>query len=216
MLNPGYIASLRRRQAIKQFLALFAVSGASALSPWPMAGSSRAAAMFTRQDATRVSSSEASALGGAINEMMERSKKNAADPKGWLANARAHDDFCSPPRTAEIQVHYCWWFLAWHRAFLVVTERKLREISGKSFSMPYWNWSSDRSIPALFAGDGNPFATAERDVPGRLISDGEVDFIRSDPVRAKLGVAALGARKFDWDRTESSQTSRSWSGISTS
>jgi hypothetical protein len=47
-------------------------------------------------------------LEGAIQKMMDRSRKNAKDPKGWLVNAKAHLDFCATPGTnGPNQVHFC-------------------------------------------------------------------------------------------------------------
>jgi tyrosinase len=38
-------------------------------------------------------------------------------------------------------------FLAWHRQFLVQLERRLQRVD-HSVSIPYWNWSVDRALPA--------------------------------------------------------------------
>jgi polyphenol oxidase len=138
---------------------------------------------------------------GAVKEMQDRSAKDPNDPKGWLANANMHRDFCSTPGPGDAaQIHYCWWFLAWHRAYISVTERKIRELSGDdSFSYPYWNWSSDRRIPAPYSTQGSSLAKAirfPRSNPSGL-SDGEVGYRRDDPDLEKLGVEALGATFFE-------------------
>ena len=53
----------------------------------------------------------------AIQEMMDRSARDPNDPKGWLVNANAHATFCAVPSpTDPDQIHYCYWFLSWHRA----------------------------------------------------------------------------------------------------
>jgi Common central domain of tyrosinase/Polyphenol oxidase middle domain len=132
---------------------------------------------------------------GAIQEMMDRSATNPNDPKGWLVNANAHRDFCAIPSTNSKQIHFCYWFLSWHRAYIAVTERKVREIAGdQTLTYPYWNWSSDRRIPAAYAS--GPLAKAQRLTPPRPVDDGEVDYNPNDPVLKKLGVSALGARFF--------------------
>lgn len=115
------------------------------------------------KDAAKLATFEA-----ALKEMQDRSRIDPEDPKGWLRNARAHARYCpNDPQDPE-QVHYCYWFLAWHRAYIWVTERKIREISGdQTFSYPYWNWSSDRHIPQAFSRTGSSLAQAIRYTPSR-------------------------------------------------
>src|SRR5712692_686256 len=125
------------------------------------------------KDASRLAKFEA-----AIKEMQDRSKANPNDPRGWLINAKAHADFCSVPGTDPRQAHFCWWFLTWHRAYIAVTERKLREISSdQTLCYPYWNWSTDRRIPSAYARTGSPLANSVRFTPNRPVDDGEVDYI---------------------------------------
>jgi hypothetical protein len=137
---------------------------------------------------------------GAVKEMQDRSARNPNDPKGWLANANMHRDFCSIDGGDPAQIHFCWWFIAWHRAYISVTERKIREISGDdSFSYPYWNWSSDRHIPPAYAKPGSPLAKAIR-FPRRNpsgLTDDEVGLQHDDPDIEKLGVAALASTFFE-------------------
>ena len=159
------------------------------------------------KDAARLAKFEA-----AVKEMQDRSKANPNDPKGWLVNAKAHADFCSVGLADPNQVHFCWWFLSWHRAYLTVTERKIREISGdNTFAYPYWNWSSDRRIPKAYAKAGSPLANAVRFTPNRAVTDGEVDYFPSDPTLKKLGVAALGVKKFE--AKTASEINRTFGGI---
>jgi tyrosinase len=80
----------------------------------------------------------------------------ASDPRSWSRQAKIHDDFCP---------HGNWYFLPWHRAYLLYFERLCREFSGmQSFALPYWNWSTDPSIPAAFWGAGNPLLDTTRTV----------------------------------------------------
>jgi hypothetical protein len=159
------------------------------------------------QDATRLANFEA-----AVQEMKDRSATDENDPKGWLAVANTHRDFCSIPDDDSSQIHSCYWFIAWHRAYISVTERKIRAISGDdSFSYPYWNWSSDRHIPQAFARAGSSLSDAVRYTPPRRLQDDEVDYIPDDPALRALGVAALSARRFE--ATTPSRISRSFGGI---
>src|SRR5258707_10909181 len=159
------------------------------------------------QDATRLANFEA-----GVQEIMDRSAADETDPRGWLPNANVHRDFCSIPNDDPSQMHYCYWFLAWHRAYISVTERKIRAISGDdSFSYPYWNWSSDRHIPQAFARAGSSLSNAVRYTPPRGLQDDEVDYNPDDPTPAALAVAALSARRFE--ATTPSRISRSFGGI---
>jgi hypothetical protein len=159
------------------------------------------------KDTTRLGKFQA-----AVKEMQDRSRMDRNDPKGWLINARAHADFCSLSSQSPKQIHFCYWFLCWHRAYIHVTELKIRQLGGDAtFSYPYWNWSSDRHIPQAYAQAGSSLSNAIRNTPGRAVQDGEVDYVPSDPVLKKLGVAALGVTIFE--ATTSSQINRSFGGI---
>ncbi len=159
------------------------------------------------KDAKRLAKFEA-----AVKEMQDRSKSNPSDPKGWLVNANAHADSCVLEAADPKQVHFCWWFLSWHRAYITVTERKIRELSGdQMFAYPYWNWSTDRRIPRAYAKAGSSLSNAIRSTPNRAVSDGEVGYVPSDPILKKLGVAALGVKIFE--AKMQSEISRSFGGI---
>lgn len=71
-----------------------------------------------------------------------------SDPRNWIRFADLHRSFCP---------HGNWYFLPWHRAYILSFERIVRELSGKGdFALPYWNWTADRQFPAAFsAGDRN-------------------------------------------------------------
>ena len=71
----------------------------------------------------------------------------ASDPRNWNRFAGIHASFCP---------HGNWYFLPWHRAYLVALENIVRDLAGKpDFALPYWDWSADRQLPAVFAV-GNP------------------------------------------------------------
>ena len=176
----------QRRDVLTGLPALALVGGASALTPPPT----------LRQDIAILAPDRLASLEAAIGEMQRRSLRNLDDPAGWHAHALVHSRACSAA-AGMAQVHGTWWFLPWHRAFLAVTERKLRAISGDpSLRLPYWNWSTDRRIPAAFARPASPLARASRHGPDRLLRATEVDHLAHDPGFARLGVAALAARTF--------------------
>jgi polyphenol oxidase len=192
------LAAISRRSIVKGSVAL---AGVSALGLATRSVHSQTAprvrmdiATFA-QDANRLARFEA-----AVKQMQDASAANPDDPAGWLVNANMHRDFCSLDTADPAQIHFCWWFLAWHRAYISVTERKIRQISGDdSFTYPYWNWSSDRLIPEAYARQGSPLANAVRfarsSPPG--LTDGEVGYRPDDPVLKKLGVVGLGSKSFE-------------------
>jgi tyrosinase len=70
-----------------------------------------------------------------------------SDPRNWVRFADIHRNFCP---------HGNWYFLPWHRAYLVAFERICRQLSGKAdFALPYWNWTANREFPRAFTDDGN-------------------------------------------------------------
>jgi tyrosinase len=52
-------------------------------------------------------------------------------------------------------------FLPWHRVYLDLFERALRDVSGKDVTIPYWDWTDPSAQQVLFSdelvgGDGDP------------------------------------------------------------
>jgi hypothetical protein len=174
------------------------VAAGLARSAWAKIDSGR---FPVRPDIATLSLEQLASLEAAIGEMQRRSRVDPDDPSGWRAHARHHAQVCAMVSNAdEAQVHGCWWFLPWHRAFLAVTEMKLRAISGDhQLALPYWNWSSDRRIPAPFAKPDSPLAQAVRYTPSRALRPAEVGRLSYDPTLARMGVAALDADFFQAD-----------------
>ncbi|MCL2428046.1 MAG: tyrosinase family protein [Alphaproteobacteria bacterium] len=178
---------LRRRELLLVGAA-FGASGVHALG---------SEAPVIRSDVRELSPERLARFEAAVGEMQRRSRADPDDPSGWQAHALGHMAVCSVANGDQRQVHGCWWFLPWHRAFLAVTEWKLRAVSGDpTLALPYWNWSSERAIPAAFARTGSPLAAATRYTPQRALRPAEVDYLAHDPSLAALGVAALDASTF--------------------
>jgi tyrosinase len=71
----------------------------------------------------------------------------ASDPRNWTRFAAIHASFCP---------HGNWYFLPWHRAYLVALENIIRDLADKpDFALPYWDWSAERQLPPAF-GTGTP------------------------------------------------------------
>jgi tyrosinase len=83
----------------------------------------------------------------------------ASDPRNWTRQAEIHNNFCP---------HGNWYFLPWHRAYLLAFERICRQLSGSpNFALPYWDWTANPQLPAFFAsetsmGQPNPLFDATR------------------------------------------------------
>jgi tyrosinase len=104
----------------------------------------------------------------------------ASDPRSWNAQAEIHFNHCP---------HGNWFFLPWHRAYLLYFEQICRELTGnRGFALPYWNWTCNRRIPDAFLGDGsNPLFQPNRSgVPPAALGDavvgtGVIDAILDEP-----------------------------------
>src|SRR5712691_10349722 len=124
--NSSFAASRRTFVGGTAIVAGAAALGVASRLGFAQATRARMDIVTFAQDAARFGKFEA-----AVKEMQDRSAANPNDPKGWLVNANAHNEFCGiPSPTDPSQIHFCWWFLAWHRAYISVTERKIRELSG--------------------------------------------------------------------------------------
>lgn len=78
----------------------------------------------------------------------------ASDPRNYTRIAQIHQNFCP---------HGNWFFLPWHRAYLLSMERIIRQLTGwAEFALPYWNWTCQRRIPAPFWESGSPLFHADR------------------------------------------------------
>lgn len=65
-----------------------------------------------------------------------------SDPRNWVRQAQIHQNDCP---------HRNWYFLPWHRKYVLDFERICRNLSGNpNFALPYWNWTRTRRIPAPF------------------------------------------------------------------
>jgi tyrosinase len=65
-----------------------------------------------------------------------------SDPRNWRRQAQIHQNNCP---------HSNWFFLPWHRKYILDFERICRNLSGDpDFALPYWNWTRTRRIPAPF------------------------------------------------------------------
>lgn len=119
-----------------------------------------------------------------VGWMKQRSDENPLDPMGWAQHWVHHSQFCAT-NTFQFQVHYGWYFLPWHRAYLFNLEQKIRRVANEpAFALPYWDWTRNRKIPSWYFGENNPLNNTTRmQGPDDAVPD---DFIHPGPsMRAK-------------------------------
>jgi len=80
------------------------------------------------------------------------------DPLQWDNLVSMHAHHCTEASGQDnLQVHWSYFFLPWHRAYLYFVERHLantlakqfdnKPISGDQFALPYWDWVTHKNIP---------------------------------------------------------------------
>jgi hypothetical protein len=158
-------ATLGRRELLKRLtvggLGLGLVGSASLLGAF---ASPKDDGTPARQDAASLAddSSTLRTLRDTIAEMKARSDRNPLDPLGWHLYGGQHSIFCAT-NAFRMQVHYGWFFLPWHRAFLSNLEQKIRRLSGnRRFALPYWDWTREARPPRAYFGKDNPLADSTR------------------------------------------------------
>src|SRR5262245_48859560 len=74
----------------------------------------------------------------ALREGVRQLKaKPASDKFNWIKLADIHGTAAGFNKCT----HGNWYFLPWHRAYLLMYERLIRELTGfKDFALPYWDW----------------------------------------------------------------------------
>jgi tyrosinase len=84
----------------------------------------------------------------------------SSNNRSWAKQAEIHGtiaggfNFCT---------HGNWLFLPWHRAYLFYFEEICRELSGDdSFGLPYWNWTDNPQVPAVFWNSSDPLFHSPR------------------------------------------------------
>lgn len=88
-------------------------------------------------------------------------------PLSWLGFANQHGSLEGGYKFCP---HGDWYFLPWHRAYVVMYETAAQQLTkNKDFAMPYWNWTEMRQLPQAFAdpmykGKPNPLYVKNRNV----------------------------------------------------
>lgn len=186
-----------------------ATAGALALSPIKAAAdhgqpSSHGAAKATAFDFGK----EPARVRKSFHDWSEREVRNFADAVGYMRDGAPrlgkilpinsplqwdnyvamHARHCTETGPDVLQVHWSWYFLPWHRAYLFFLERHLANIIGtifgraadaKSFALPYWDWIAHKEIPNTRTRSDNktpsPFFGLNRSVQYDPVNDGDPD-----------------------------------------
>ncbi len=97
--------------------------------------------------------------------------------------------------------HGNWYFLPWHRAFLLMYERTVRQLTGHNdFALPYWDWTADRQLPAAFTqptwnGQPNPLYELQRSMsptdslPDEIVGQGVIATILGETPYETFGTS---------------------------
>jgi tyrosinase len=81
-----------------------------------------------------------------------KANKDPLDPGSWWFWASIHEHHCPHGKP---------YFLAWHRGYLWLFERKLREVSGfDNLRLPYWDYFNDPNVPPQFEVESAPYGGA--------------------------------------------------------
>ncbi|KAF7183614.1 hypothetical protein CNMCM7691_003893 [Aspergillus felis] len=95
-----------------------------------------------------------------------KQKPPVLPPKHFPGVQNRYDDFVATHINYTLNTHNSGIFLSWHRHFVWVWEKALREECGYKGTQPYWNWALWPDLAASPLFDGSPTS---------LSGDGEFD-----------------------------------------
>jgi polyphenol oxidase len=109
-------------------------------------------------------------------------------PLQWDNYVALHAHHCTETGADKLQVHWSWFFLPWHRAYLFFLERHLAHIiatvfdkpaEAKVFALPFWDWVTHKEIPntkrRAAAKTPSPFFGFNRSAQYDPVNDGDPD-----------------------------------------
>ena len=87
----------------------------------------------------------------AVGQLKQRPASNKIS---WAGLAGIHG---SDPGAYHFCPHGNWYFLPWHRAYILTYERVIRDLTGNNdFALPYWDWTTNPTMPEVFLSPTTP------------------------------------------------------------
>jgi tyrosinase len=127
----------------------------------------------------------------ALREGVRQLKaKPAGDKFNWINLSSIHGTSAG----FNLCTHGNWYFLPWHRAYLLMYERAIRDVTGfKEFALPYWDWTRNPQLPTAFTQPApNPLfeprdMTATDTLPPENVGQPVLDSVLGDSPFEKFG-----------------------------
>jgi len=206
-----------------------AVAGALALGPSPLRADhpkteatpfdfSKPQPARARKSFQDLSDDEVRAFASAVGVM--RARVPISGPLQWDNLAATHAHHCTEDGPDMLQVHWSYFFLPWHRAFLFFLERHLADvidkdlknkpISADKFALPYWDWVNHKNIPntSTCEKDGKASPFFGMDLGAKFDPAGEAD---PDPYNLALLDGYRGPTVEKPDMKPASEPTQKWS-----
>jgi tyrosinase len=135
----------------------------------------------------------------AWRDGVRRMRGMTNSPVSWASLAAIHG---TAGRGFNRCPHQNWYFLPWHRGYMLMYERIVRKLTGfQDFALPYWDWTRDRQLPQAFAdqtwqGQPNPLYEASRDMTATdSLPDEVVGQTVIDQILASTAFEAFGTTR---------------------
>lgn len=146
-----------RRRTRRDFLITTAAAGSLALLAPEELLATKSGTVFLRRNVKLLGPTHPDivSLKAGITAMKALPPANPLNWNRW-ANIHGHPTGLSGPLWNTCQ-HGHWWFLPWHRMYLLFFERIIRKLSNNpNFSLPYWDYTAGTVAGSLYAAGALP------------------------------------------------------------
>jgi polyphenol oxidase len=107
---------------------------------------------------------------------MKNLQSTPDNPLNWCNQANLHYMHCSDASGNYLMIHYGWYFLPWHRAYLYFYESILGQlISDNTFALPYWDWTNYPYVPSPLFDPNSVLNDTNRDIDASSIVTPQTD-----------------------------------------
>jgi Common central domain of tyrosinase/Polyphenol oxidase middle domain/Protein of unknown function (DUF_B2219) len=137
------------------------------IAPTPVVSAPPALTMVLPRERFQVFAANATKLKKFSDAVAKMKSRPVTDKTSWAYWANIHGIMASStdPQWNQCR-HAHWWFVAWHRAYVLELEHQLQAAIGdKKFRLPYWDYldAGQRKIPAAFKKTTSPLFQSDRD-----------------------------------------------------